>query len=119
MALVETHGKDLTVSTEPSRSGTPAANGTTTPNSSSNPISKSVQASVSKSTKKATAGNTEVVTIEGTFQAAADDLYSLFVDEARIPMWSRASAQVRCYLRILAIFGNPTPHLYPLYVVES
>lgn len=90
VALVDTHGKDLTVSAEPSRSGTPA-NGTAPRTPSSNPTS--VQSDVTKSAKKATAINTEVVSIESTFQAPADELYSLFVDESRIPIWSRAPAQ--------------------------
>ncbi|KAK7455114.1 Co-chaperone, variant 2 [Stygiomarasmius scandens] len=97
VALIETHGKDLTVSADPSRSGTPAppananAASTTTPVASGS--TQSASASVKKDESKAKAGNTTKVTVEASFMAAADDLFGLLTDEKRIPMWTRANAK--------------------------
>jgi activator of HSP90 ATPase len=94
-AIIETHGKDLTVSAEPSRSGTPvqSANATSaTPNGTTTaPAPK--PAVKSQPSKKATV-NTSTVEVEATFMASADDLFSLFTDEKRIPAWTRAPAKV-------------------------
>ena len=38
--------------------------------------------------------NSTTVTVDATFMAAADDLFSLFTDEKRIPMWTRNAAKV-------------------------
>lgn len=108
-AIIETHGKDLTVSAEPSRTGTPvqSINATYT-----TPASKPV---VKKPPPKTTAVNTSTVEVEATFMAAADDLFSLFTDEKRIPVWTRAPAQARpifcAYKRVFNVFlqSNPTP----------
>ena len=88
-AIVETHGKDLTVSAEPSRTGTPvqSTNGTFTTTA---PAPKPV---VKKLPPKTTTVNTSTVEVEATFMAAADDLFSLFTDEKRIPAWTRAPAK--------------------------
>ncbi|KAG5642879.1 hypothetical protein DXG03_001921 [Asterophora parasitica] len=84
-ALVDTHGKDLTVSGDPSRAATPAPAGNATAASSSAPVQpKKVEP---KSL------NTKTVTVEANFQAAAADLYSLLTDEKKIPIWTRAPAQ--------------------------
>lgn len=93
-ALIDTHGKDLTVSGEPSRSSTPHVPGQGASSSTSEPttdqkMNKPVPA------PKAKAINTETVAISASFQASADDLFSILTDEKRIPHWSRASAQVR------------------------
>lgn len=96
-AIIEVHGKDLTVSTEPSRSGTPVASA----------AALAAAAAASSSTTKASAPtkpakkvdekkslNTTRVSVEATFMAAADDLFSILTDEKRIPQWTRAPAQV-------------------------
>jgi activator of HSP90 ATPase len=94
VALIETHGKDLTVSTGPSRSETPAPHtGTSTPaviSSSTPPVQPAKQVA-----EKLKALNTARVSVEASFMAAADDLFGLLTDEKRIPSWSRAPAQVR------------------------
>ncbi|KAG5649724.1 hypothetical protein H0H81_002368 [Sphagnurus paluster] len=89
VALIDTHGKDLTVSTDPSRSGTPA------PASAGPSIATASSGSAPVQPKKVElkALNTKVVTVEANFQASADDLYSLLTDEQKIPIWTRAPAQ--------------------------
>ena len=89
--LIDTHGKDLTVSGEPSPAGTPKqSNG-----------AASLAAGASASTAAApkpkappNAVNTETVVVTSNFQASAEDLFSILTDEKRIPIWSRAQAQV-------------------------
>ncbi|THH16146.1 hypothetical protein EW146_g4433 [Bondarzewia mesenterica] len=87
VALVDTHGKDIIVgSSEPSRTGSPAptpAASTSAPAPSSAPAKK----------VKVQTVNAALVEVEATFQASADDLFSLLTDEKRIPMWSRAPAK--------------------------
>lgn len=92
-ALLETHGKDLTVVTD----DTPNASGTATP---VQPKAAPAPSSTKTSGKQTTVSvvNTATVTVSGRFMASADDLYSLLTDEKRIPMWSRAPAQ-----------SNPSP----------
>ncbi|KAL6300185.1 activator of Hsp90 ATPase [Sparassis latifolia] len=87
-AIVETHGKDLTVSANASRTGTPAPGAAST-SGTSTPVSK-VPA---PSKKPAAKVNTTTVTVKATFMAAADDLFGLLTDEKRIPTWTRAPAQ--------------------------
>lgn len=90
-AIIDVHGKDLTVSTEPSRSGTPA-NASTLPvpvaAAASTPPARTAPAVKSESL------NTTRVSVNATFMAAADDLFDLLTNEKRIPMWTRAPAQV-------------------------
>jgi activator of HSP90 ATPase len=91
-ALIEAHGKDLTISAEPSRSGTPSLPNATVPPV----ISAATQsAAAPKPTvqQKKKPINTSDVKVEATFMAAADDLFSLLTDEKRIPMWTRAEAK--------------------------
>ncbi|KII88130.1 hypothetical protein PLICRDRAFT_41255 [Plicaturopsis crispa FD-325 SS-3] len=87
-ALIDTHGRDLTVSADPSRTGTPtpAANTSTTTAAPPKPA-----APVVKKAEKAL--NTTKVVVEATFMAAAADLFSILTDEKRIPSWTRAPAQ--------------------------
>ncbi|KAF5373606.1 hypothetical protein D9758_000964 [Tetrapyrgos nigripes] len=95
VALIETHGKDLTVSADPSRSGTPAP-ASTTPGANGNSTTPNTAASGSvspASAKKQSSVNTTTVTVEASFMAAADDLFGLLTDEKRIPMWTRANAK--------------------------
>ncbi|KAJ7928431.1 activator of Hsp90 ATPase [Mycena leptocephala] len=88
VALVDTHGKDLTVSGDPSRSGTPAPAASTSGGGAS-----AAAPPAPKPAEKKSSINTTKITVEGSFMAAADDLFGLLTDEKRIPMWTRASAQ--------------------------
>ncbi|KAF8136555.1 activator of Hsp90 ATPase [Boletus edulis] len=87
VAIIEKHGKDLTVSGEPSRAGTPAS--TSAPVAASGSAAPSVPAPVA--TKSAL--NTSKIVKEATFMAAADDLFGLLTDPQRIPSWTRAPAE--------------------------
>ena len=92
-ALIEIHGKDLTVSTGPSRSETPAPQaGTSTPAAAA-PVPP-IQAAQHVAEKLKTL-NTAQVSVEATFMAAADDLFGMLTDEKKIPSWSHAPAVVR------------------------
>ncbi|KAF9479290.1 hypothetical protein BDN70DRAFT_878968 [Pholiota conissans] len=88
-AIIETHGKDLTVSADPSRAATPS-NATATPAvpvaSSSTPAPPKPKALEVKHV------NTAAVVVQADFQASAADLFSLLTDEKRIPAWTRAPA---------------------------
>ena len=88
-AIIDVHGKDLTVSTEPSRSGTPA-------NAPTPPVPATVSAPPARAAPavKSESLNTTRVSVNATFMAAADDLFDLLTNEKRIPMWTRAPAQV-------------------------
>jgi len=91
-AIIETHAKDLTVSAEPSRTGTPVQS--TNATSTATTTAPAPKPAVKSPPPKTTTVNTSTVEVEATFMAAADDLFSLFTDEKRIPAWTRASAQV-------------------------
>lgn len=112
-AIIETHGKDLTVSAEPSRTGTPvqSANATST-STAAPPAPKPV---VKSPPPKTTTVNTSTVEVEATFMATADDLFSLFTDKNRIPIWSRAPAEASpifcAYMRVFDTFCSLTPLL--------
>ena len=97
-AIIDAHGKDLTISGDPSRTGTPAPVNT----SSSGPgVSNTSHVSAptpSKPKPKAQKVNSTTVLVEAEFHASADDLFGLLTDEKRIPAWTRAPAQV--YLHI-------------------
>lgn len=93
-AIIDTHGKDLTVSTEPSRSGTPVSAAASTSTGVSSATKMPPATKPAKKTEEKKAVNTARVTVEATFMAAADDLFSILTDEKRIPLWSRAAAQV-------------------------
>jgi activator of HSP90 ATPase len=89
-ALIDTHGQDLQVvgSNEPSRSASPAipapsAGTSTTP------------ALPQKKKAESKPVNVKKVAVEASFQASADDLFGMLTDEKKIPMWSRAAAQVK------------------------
>ncbi|KAJ3478714.1 hypothetical protein NLI96_g9575 [Meripilus lineatus] len=110
-ALIDTHGKDLTISAQPSRTGTPAppgVSGTSTPASTtlagaaatadaSTSAKPPAQEKEKKKDEKAT--NTTTVTVDATFMASAQDLFELMTDAQRIPLWTRAPAH-----------SNPQPH---------
>jgi len=89
-AIIDTHGKDLTVSTNTSRAGTPApaaatpaAKAVVTPAAPNGPVNKAEPKAI----------NTTSITVEAAFMASADDLFSILTDEKRIPSWSRAPAK--------------------------
>ncbi|TFK36364.1 activator of Hsp90 ATPase [Crucibulum laeve] len=90
-AIIDTHGKDLTVSADPSRSGSPAPAAAVSLSSSAAHPATAASPSVKKADEKKV--NTTSVVVEATLQASADDLFSLLTDEKRIPMWTRAPAQ--------------------------
>ncbi|KAI5123374.1 hypothetical protein M0805_001795 [Coniferiporia weirii] len=94
VAMVETHGKDLQItssasSAQPSRTGTPAP--TLATSSSAAKVPSSAAPKVVKQEKKTL--NTSVVTVDASFMVSADDLYQMLTDENKIPMWTRAAAQ--------------------------
>jgi len=98
-ALVETHGKDLTVSTDPSRSGTPAppVNASNAPAPNASASASTAASSVSQPSKKADPKtktlNTARVTVEASFMADANVLFDLLTNEKKIPLWTHASAK--------------------------
>ncbi|KAG9127599.1 hypothetical protein FRC07_011917, partial [Ceratobasidium sp. 392] len=84
-AMLDTHGKDLTVIGTPNTT-TPS---TPAPIPAGSPLSKPVSAkAVSQGITNAT-----TVTVDASFMASANDLFELLTDEKKIPSWSRASAQ--------------------------
>ena len=87
-AIINTHGKDLTVSADPSRSGTPA------PATSSSSAASPATAPKPAAKTPAKAVNTATIAVDAGFMASADDLFSILTDEKRIPSWTRAPAQV-------------------------
>ncbi|KAK7057552.1 hypothetical protein R3P38DRAFT_3304025 [Favolaschia claudopus] len=89
-ALVDTHGRDLTVSGDPSRSATPNPAASTSDASAG---ASAAAPAAPKPVEKKSNVNTTKITVEGSFMAAADDLFGLLTDEKRIPTWTRAAAQ--------------------------
>ncbi|EPQ50030.1 hypothetical protein GLOTRDRAFT_112769 [Gloeophyllum trabeum ATCC 11539] len=92
-AIIDRHGKDVYVSGDNSRAGTP---GPSTPSSSGKATSatpSSAAASASAPVKKPeSALSTTTVSVEASFMASADDLFSMLTDEKKIPAWSRNPA---------------------------
>lgn len=89
--MLDVHGRDLTVSADPSRSGTPAVTGASTPtNTSTSTASKPAPAKKTESKSI----NTTTVEVEANFAASAQDLFGFLTDEKKIPAWTRAPAQV-------------------------
>lgn len=93
-AIVDTHGKDLTVSADPSRQGSPApaAAPAAKPTGDAALKKKADGAGVAKSGGHAV--NTTTLSVDAQFMASADDLFGLLSDEKRIPQWTRAPATV-------------------------
>jgi len=85
--LMNTHGKDITVSApnsqEPSRSVTPVG----AVSSGVAPIA--AQAKVTTAPKGL---NTTSLNVEANFMASSEDMFSILTDEKRIPHWSHNSA---------------------------
>ncbi|KAI1791700.1 activator of Hsp90 ATPase [Ganoderma leucocontextum] len=90
-AIIDTHGKDLTVATQPSRQGTPAPSGTASGSGAAAAKKADAPAAAVKRAEKA--NNTSTVTVDAHFMASADDLFTLLTDEKRIPAWTRAPAK--------------------------
>jgi len=91
-AIIDIHGKDIQISAEASRTGSPAPSGS----SSAAPLAKASSTSgqkVSVVKREEKALNTSRVSVDGSFMASADDLFALFTEESKIPMWTRAPAQ--------------------------
>ncbi|KXN91419.1 hypothetical protein AN958_00681 [Leucoagaricus sp. SymC.cos] len=88
-AIIDIHGKDLTVSAEPSRTGTPAP-----PAPTEKPAASVARSVLSQPIRGGAGGkvDTTTVTVSATFQAAASDLFGLLTDQTRIPAWTRAPA---------------------------
>jgi len=102
------------VSGEPSPAGTPQ-NGAASPARPASAAANPVPAVAAKPApvKKAPAVNTETVVVTGNFQASASDLFSLFTDEKRIPMWSKAPAQSKAEVGSeYALFGGGVRGVY-------
>lgn len=96
-ALLDTHGKDVIVSGTPddSRTGTPAPPAVAAPEAPKTSTPASATKATNSTSKSKKAINTGTVRVQGQFMASADDLFSILTNEARIPAWSRAPAQVR------------------------
>ena len=99
--LMATHGKDITISAspsqEPSRSNTPAIPGS---------AATETLPTAHKDTglkAKGKQANTTTLTVDASFMASADDLFSMLTDEKRIPQWSRNSAMVGFSLALLLV----------------
>lgn len=90
VAIIDTHGKDLTVSAEPSRTGTPVSS-LAAPTHTTN--SGAAASTAKPMPAKKVAVNTSEIVKDAMFMAAAEDLYSLLTDESRIPSWTRSAAQ--------------------------
>jgi activator of HSP90 ATPase len=104
-AIIETHGKDLTVSAEPSRAATPS---TTTAPTPVIPVASSSSAPPKLKAPEVKNVNTTTVEVQADFQASAADLFSLLTDEKRIPAWTRAPAKVETLLcEMIAVSDMP------------
>ncbi|KLO14682.1 hypothetical protein SCHPADRAFT_903089 [Schizopora paradoxa] len=88
-AIIDTHARDIQISAEPSRTGSPAP--AVAAAASTGAKAGGQKVNVVKREEKPI--NTSKVELEATFMASADDLFGLFTDEQRIPMWTRAPAQ--------------------------
>jgi activator of HSP90 ATPase len=93
IAILETHGKDLTVSAQPSRTGTPAQTNAAAAAAAAPVASSSTFAPAKPKESQKGKLNTTTVVVEADFRASADDLFSLLSDEKRIPAWTRAPAK--------------------------
>jgi activator of HSP90 ATPase len=92
-AIIDTHAKDLTVSGDPSRTGTPVPANTPTTGVGASTSQPAAPAPVKPKVKASKVNSTKVV-VEAEFHASAHDLFGLLTDEKRIPAWTRAPAQV-------------------------
>ncbi|KIY42948.1 hypothetical protein FISHEDRAFT_68263 [Fistulina hepatica ATCC 64428] len=93
-AIVEKHGKDLTVSADSSRATTPApaTAASAAASTSAAPLTQAAPVSVPKNGPQKSV-NTSTVSTEASFMATAADLFQLLTDEKRIVTWTRAPAK--------------------------
>jgi activator of HSP90 ATPase len=97
--IVEVHGKDVYIGGTASGTSTPpVVSAPSTSGSASTASAAPAKAAPAPVKKTSKAGNTSTITVEASFQASADDLFSLLTDEKRIPAWTRNSAVV-CHQR--------------------
>jgi len=85
------YGRDLTVSRNPSRTGTPPPSNA--PPSGLGATTSQVSTPAPKPKPKPAKVNSTTVVVDAEFHASADDLFGLLTDEKRIPAWTRAPAQ--------------------------
>ncbi|CCM01566.1 uncharacterized protein FIBRA_03626 [Fibroporia radiculosa] len=90
-AIIDTHGKDLTVSADPSRQGSPAP--AASASTKSVPAPNFTPATKPAPKKPAALVNTTTLTVDANFMASAADLFDLLTNEQRIPAWTRAPAK--------------------------
>ena len=94
-ALLETHGQP---GGETPTSGPTSGTSTPAPPQShyspAPPTKASAPEKVEEKKQSTSMGKTAVVEVKADLLASAEDLWSLLTDEARIPIWSRAGAQV-------------------------
>ncbi|KAF8992454.1 hypothetical protein BDQ17DRAFT_1253906, partial [Cyathus striatus] len=83
--MIKTHKRDIQVSADNTHSSTPISNASATA------VAKTAAAVPAVKVPKAV--NMTTVVIDGNFQALADDLFSLLMNEKRIPAWMRVPAQ--------------------------
>lgn len=104
-ALLETHGRDLTVvvgdSANASGTSTPIPKAAVPPTAAASNNASTGSAPGKQTTKKTAIINTATVKVSSRFMASAEDLFSLLTDEKRIPVWSKAPAKVILHLSYL------------------
>jgi len=102
-AIIDTHGKDLTVSTDPSRSATPvgpttaSTSATNSAAPSTSTTTPSVPAKPVKKAEEKLSLSKAPIEVQADFMAAASDLFKTFTDENAIRRWAGTDAQV-CFV---------------------
>jgi activator of HSP90 ATPase len=100
-AIVDTHGKDLTVSGEPSRSGTPMGISAASASAPSTSV-----AAASVPTKKAEPKQSldaTTVSVKASFMADAAGLFNILTNEKEIRRWTHNSNDQVCFALCLYI----------------
>ncbi|KAJ8522364.1 hypothetical protein ONZ45_g1051 [Pleurotus djamor] len=90
-AIIETHGKDLTASADPSRTGTPTPSAQPAAKATVTASAPTPAPKPKNEPKKAL--STSTVTVEANLVASAGDLFGLLTDPSRLPAWTRAEAK--------------------------
>ncbi|KAF9014168.1 activator of Hsp90 ATPase [Cyathus striatus] len=109
-AMIETHGRDIQVSADNTRSSTPVANASAT-------AAAKTAGAVPAVKKVPKAVNTTTVVVDGNFQASADDLFSLLTDEKRIPAWTRRL--LRCGVKGKYVSLTPPKEIVQTWALQS
>jgi activator of HSP90 ATPase len=98
-AIIDTHSRDILSTPTASGQATPLNNSSTSPVVTPAAVVAATAAAASSSSKAAKPAkkviNTSTVRVEAQFMVSASDLFAYLTDEARIPQWTRAPAQVR------------------------